>query len=176
VDYKVNGAVKKMFNKDDVFEKLALMKTSYDQFVRVYGKPIRYEQIDVGGPADLFRADYSFGYACFIQVEAAGKAVLYELSVEDGSIKGPRSITVGSNQEKVIAAFRDMGGQARENGERVLYDNGNSSIGIYKLEEDGNYAAHYYFPRDKNDYASLSFYFQRDEVVRMHWLRYVGDQ
>lgn len=176
VEYKVKGAVKKMFNSNDGFDKLVLMKTTYDQFVRTYGKPDKYEQIDIGGPNDLFRADYSFGYACFIQVEAAGKALLYELMVESGSIQGPRKIKIGTSESAVIAAFRDMGGQAMENGERLLYDNGTNSLGAYRLGEDGNFAAHYYYPRDKkNEYVEVAFYFQRDEVVRMHWLRYTGD-
>ncbi len=175
VSYKVKGAVKLMFRKEDVFDKLALMKTTYEQFERAYGKPKKFEQIDIGGPADLFRAEYNFGYASFIQVDASGKKVLYELSVESGNITGPRKISIGDSESKVISAFRDMGGQANERGERTLYNNGMDSIGTYKLGEDGNFAAHYYYPRDKNDYVELSFYFQNDKVVRMYWLRYTGD-
>ncbi len=177
VEYDVKVPVKKSFNADDRFDKLVLMKTTYDQFVRAYGKPLKYEQIDIGSEDEKYRADYDFGYACFLQVEAAGKSVLYELMVESGGIVGPRKITIGSEQDKVIAAFRDMGGQERENGERLLYDNNLNSIGVYRLGEDGNYAAHYYYPRDKkNEFVEVAFYFQRDQVVRMHWVRYIGDK
>ena len=176
VSYKVKGATKKIFNKEDVFDKLALMKTTYEQFERTYGAPRHLEQIESSGQDKLFRADYGFGYACFVQAGDADKKLLYELMVEGGSIKGPRKISIGDSEDKVLGAFRDMGSQANERGERVLYKGETEgNLGTYTLEEDGGFAAHYYYPRDKNDYVELSFYFQNGRVTRMHWLRYVGD-
>jgi tetratricopeptide (TPR) repeat protein len=175
ISYKVKGAVKKMFNKDDAFEGLDLMKTTYDQFVRAYGEPGKYEQVDAGAPQDTYRADYHFGYACFIQVEAGGKAVLYELSTTSAQMAGPRKLQVGDSEEKVLSAFRDYGGPSNDKGERVLYNNNDNSLGTYTLESDGTFAAHYYYPRAKNEYAELSFYFQKGAVARIHWLRYMGE-
>lgn len=173
--YKVKGTVKKMFNQDDGFDKLVIMKTTYEQFVRAYGEPNKYEQIEVESDEKLFRADYGFGYACFVQVDASGKALLYELMVESGKIKGPRSISIGTDEDKVLAAFRDIGSQPNDKGERALYNNDVSSIGVYQLEDNGNFAAHYYYQRAQNDYVELAFYFERGTVARMHWLRYVGE-
>lgn len=172
--YKVKGTVKKMFNKDDGFDKLVLMKTTYDQFVRAYGEPKKYAPIEVETDEKLFRAEYGFGYACFVQVDASGKALLYELMVESGSIKGPRSIGIGTDEDKVLTAFRDIGSPPNDKGERALYNNDISSIGVYQLEDNGNYAAHYYYQRAQNDYVEVAFYFERGTVARMHWLRYVG--
>ena len=174
IEYMVRGAVKKMFNSNDVFDKLSLMRTTYNQFTRAYGKPRSYEKIGNDGSNDLYRAEYPFGYAGFVQVDA-DRAVLYELVVESGNMKGPRNIRIGDPQNKVIEAFQDRGGQAMESGERLLYNNGVNSIGVYKLEADGNYAAHYYHPRDKkNEFVELSFHFRNGQVTRMHWLWYKG--
>jgi len=175
IEYMVRGTVKKMFNSNDVFDKLALMRTTYDQFTRAYGKPKSYERIESDGSNDLYRAEYAFGYAGFVQVDA-NRAVLYELVIESGNIRGPRGIRIGDSESKVIEAFQDRGGQAMENGERLLYNNSLNSIGVYKLGEDGNFAAHYYYPRDKkNEFVELAFTFRRGEVARMHWLWYRGD-
>ena len=96
--------------------------------------------------------------------------------VESGNIKGPRGVQIGTSEDKVIASFQDKAGQALENGERLLYNNNRDSIGLYKLEEDGNFAARYYHPREnrKNEFIELSFYFHQGQVARMHWLWYAG--
>ena len=175
IDYKVNGNVKKSFNKNDVFKNLTLMKTNYDQFVRAHGQPNSYEQVGTDATGTLFRAEYDFGYAGFVQANEDAKALLYELSVRTTKLSAPRSLKVGDSTEKVLAAFRDVGGPANERNERMLYTLDAETMGIYKQEADGSYAAHYYFPRGKNDYVELSFYFEKDAVARIHWLRYIGE-
>ncbi len=171
VTYKVKGATKKIFGKTDVFGKLALMKTTYEQFTRTYGEPKSYTKLDHESDT-LYRADYDFGYACFIETQE--KQLLYELSVESGNIEGPRGITIGTDEEDAIALFRDQGGTASDSGDRVLYKNDDNTLAFYKGDGSGNFGAHYCYRRAVNDYVELAFYFQDGRVSRMHWLRYVG--
>jgi len=176
IEYMVRGATKKMFNSNDVFDKLSLLRTTYDQFTRAYGKPRSYEKIEGEWTSERYRADYPFGYASFVQADN-NRMVLYELMVESGNIRGPRNIRIGDSQDKVITGFNDRGGQAMKNGERLLYNNNLNSIGVYQLTEDGNFAARYYHPRanKKNEFVELSFYFRNGQVSRMHWLWYIGN-
>jgi hypothetical protein len=175
-EYMVKGSVKKMFNSSDVFDNLSLMRTTYDRFTRAYGKPRSYDKVESDWSDGLYRAQYSFGYAGFMTQTDADEAVLYELVVESGNIKGPRGIQIGTSEDKVLSSFQDRGGQVLESGERLLYNNNLDSIGVYKLEEDGSFAARYYHPREKkkNEFIELSFYFRQGKVARMHWLWYAG--
>ncbi len=175
VSYEVKGAVKPMFKKEDVFSGLELMKTTMDQFTKAHGQPDSSEPTDdIGGHAAI-KASYGWGHAVFVETEEGGKPVLCELTTTSTSFTGPRGLKVGDSSEKIIESFRDYGGPTNDKGERVLYNNGLDNLGVYKQEDDGSYAIHYYYPRSKNEYAELSFYLKDGVAKSVSWLRYLGN-
>lgn len=175
IKFQVKGNLKKAFNSNDVVGKFALMKTTYEQFKKSKGDPLSYEAIDPVGGQDCYEARYSFGLARFVET-SEGKQVLYELQITNDELQGPRKLKIGMEMVDALALYRDRARIANSNGERILYDDGESSLGVLTLEESGNLAAHYYYPRGSNDYAELSLYFDSNGVLeRIGWLRYEGD-
>lgn len=176
VGYKIKGNVKKAFNAEDTVGKFSLMKTTYEQFVKAQGEPGSYQPIDSPKEGDLcFEAQYSFGVARFVQQAGDDKQVLYEMEIRTGELTGPRKSTVGMEMVDAIALFRDRARTGNAEGERLLYDDGDDVLGVLTREAGGNFAAHYYYPRGKNDYAELSLYFSADDLLeRIVWLRYEG--
>lgn len=174
VGYKVKGNVKKAFNENDKLGKFSLMQTTYEQFTKTHGEPSSYTAFTSDKGEQCHKAAYSFGHACFVELE--GKQVLYEVEIVSDALSGPRKVKVGMEMIDAMALFRDLARSGNAEGERLLYDDGEDKLGILRLEEDGNLAAHYYYPRAANDYAELSLYFNAREVLeRIVWLRYTGD-
>ena len=94
----------------------------------------------------------------------------------DSSLTGPRQVKVGMEMVDAVAMLRDRAQSGNAEGERLLYNDGDDKLGVLRREEDGNLAAHYYYPRGTNAYAELSLYFNAQEILeRIVWLRYTGD-
>lgn len=115
-----NVPYNKYFNGSDEFQKLRLMKTSYEDFVGIYGEPQGSEPIEddaVGAVCTLAR--YPWGEARFARIDTGN--MLYQIKTSDSGMTGPRGIQVGAQLTDVYAKFRDMGQPPNARGDRGLY-------------------------------------------------------
>ena len=67
-----------------------------------------------------------------------------------------------------------------DDGNRLLYNwnSANVQFGTYRLESDGRYALHYYYPVDDNNtiFVELSYYLDEEgDVERIVWQRYQSE-
>lgn len=179
VTYKIEGNLKKMFNSDDTFKDLKIMSTNYDAFVKKYGAPDNYVAIDGDGTGASYEGTWSWGIARFVEKTEGKKPVLYYLETTTNTMTAPRKTKVGMSGKEVMGQFRDIGSYPKENGERLLYNYSdstvklNTQIGTYRLEEDGNFALHYYYPTKDKAFVELSYYLNANgDVARIVWTRY----
>lgn len=92
---------------------------------------------------------------------------------------GPRSTAVGMRAEEVLSAFRDVGGEANIDGDRVLYTirtMDTNAIGLLTyLQDDPDYdyqIGYWVKVQNTQQFIELSYYVKDGLVVRMDWLRY----
>ena len=185
VTYKVEGNLKNMFGSKDTFKNMELYKTGYKAFTNAWGTPKSYEVLPkeewYAPEMESYEAVYSWGSARFCIKTTGGSPVLYALDTTNSKMTAPRTTRVGMDAEDVLAKFRDLGQAALdEAGNRLLYnrDSGNYQFGTYRLEADGLYAIHYYYPigDDRKIFVELSYYLnEKNEVARIVWQRYLSE-
>lgn len=136
VEYKVSRPFKNFFRAEkDQFSGITLNKTTWDAFISQYGEPEREEPLDsapVKGTAK--RAVYPWGEARFYQSEEG--LVIYHLSSNLGSMKGPRNTAVGMAIKEVTDKFRDMGQLPNDRGDRGIYYDMKEGYARYKVASD----------------------------------------
>ncbi len=186
VTYQVEGNLKRMFNPaNDSFKNLSLFKTSYETFVKNYGQPSDYVELPEDKWYDKgvrsYEAVYGWGYARFCEKGKNGSAVLYLLDTANDRMSGPRGTKVGMRASSVIEKFMDLGHPALDdNGSRLLYnqDSAGKKFGVYRKDDDGNYAIHYYCPADTKEtiFIELAYFLNEDNgtVTHILWERYVA--
>lgn len=184
VTYKVQGNLKRMFSdENDSFKNLSLYKTTYQTFVKAWGKPESYEALPrekwYGDEIESYEARYSWGSARFAVKTAGKEPVLYYLDTSNTKMTAPRSTRVGMSAQDVMDKFRDLGHVALDDdGNRLLYNwnSANVQFGTYRKDADGGYAIHYYDPIDEKQtiFAELTYYLSADmgEVSHILWRRY----
>ncbi|MGN1369487.1 MAG: chitobiase/beta-hexosaminidase C-terminal domain-containing protein [Aristaeellaceae bacterium] len=185
VTYKVEGNLKNMFNSNDTFKNMELYKTGYKTFTKAWGTPESYEVLpteDWYSPdMESYEAVYSWGTARFCIKTTGGSPVLYALDTTSSKMTAPRTTRVGMDADEVLGKFRDLGQAALdEHGNRLLYNynSANTQFGTYRMEADGLYAIHYYYPigDDKEIFVELSYYLDEDgNVARVVWQRYLSE-
>lgn len=185
VTYKVEGNLKNMFGSKDTFKNMELYKTGYKAFTNAWGTPKSYEVLPkeewYAPEMESYEAVYSWGSARFCIKTTGGSPVLYALDTTNSKMTAPRTTRVGMDAEDVLAKFRDLGQAALdEAGNRLLYNlnSGNYQFGTYRLEADGLYAIHYYYPigDDRKIFVELSYYLdEKNEVARIVWQRYLSE-
>lgn len=185
VTYKVEGNLKNMFGSKDTFKNMELYKTGFKAFTNAWGTPKSYEVLPkeewYAPEMESYEAVYSWGTARFCIKTTGGSPVLYALDTTNSKMTAPRTTRVGMDAEDVLAKFRDLGQAALdEAGNRLLYnrDSGNYQFGTYRMEADGLYAIHYYYPigDDRKIFVELSYYLnENNEVARIVWQRYLSE-
>ncbi len=130
-----DGRIKDYFNGDDEFKGLALMKTTYEQFVEKYGEPQRTQEIqDDAIAAVCTQATWQWGEARFAMLDTGN--VLYHLSTTSTDMVGPRGAKVGMTMEEVTDRFRDMGQLPNHRGDRGIYYDIRDGYARYRVESD----------------------------------------
>ncbi|HIS95297.1 MAG TPA: chitobiase/beta-hexosaminidase C-terminal domain-containing protein [Candidatus Ventricola gallistercoris] len=182
VTYEVEGNLKKMFASSDTFKNMELYKTGYNTFTKAWGTPETYELLPeeqwYDPEMESYEAVYSWGTARFVIKTEGGSPVLYALDTTSTEMTAPRSTKVGMEGAEVMDKFRDLGQAALDDdGNRLLYNwnSANVQFGTYRLESDGRYALHYYYPVDDNNtiFVELSYYLDEEgNVERVVWQRY----
>lgn len=185
VTYKVEGNLKNMFGSKDTFKNMELYKTGYKSFTKAWGTPKSYEVLPkeewYAPEMESYEAVYSWGSARFCIKTTGGSPVLYALDTTNSKMTAPRTTRVGMDAEDVLAKFRDLGQAALDDaGNRLLYNlnSGNYQFGTYRMEADGLYAIHYYYPigDDRKIFVELSYYLnENNEVARIVWQRYLSE-
>lgn len=185
VTYKVEGNLKNMFGSKDTFKNMELYKTGFKAFTNAWGTPKSYEVLPkeewYAPEMESYEAVYSWGTARFCIKTTGGSPVLYALDTTNSKMTAPRTTRVGMDAEDVLAKFRDLGQAALdEAGNRLLYNlnSGNYQFGTYRMEADGLYAIHYYYPigDDRKIFVELSYYLnENNEVARIVWQRYLSE-
>ena len=185
VTYKVEGNLKNMFGSKDTFKNMELYKTGYKSFTKAWGTPKSYEVLPkeewYAPEMESYEAVYSWGTARFCIKTTGGSPVLYALDTTNSKMTAPRTTRVGMDAEDVLAKFRDLGQAALDDaGNRLLYNlnSGNYQFGTYRMEADGLYAIHYYYPigDDRKIFVELSYYLnENNEVARIVWQRYLSE-
>lgn len=185
VTYKVEGNLKNMFGSKDTFKNMELYKTGFKAFTNAWGTPKSYEVLPkeewYAPEMESYEAVYSWGTARFCIKTTGGSPVLYALDTTNSKMTAPRTTRIGMDAEDVLAKFRDLGQAALdEAGNRLLYNlnSGNYQFGTYRMEADGLYAIHYYYPigDDKKIFVELSYYLnENNEVARIVWQRYLSE-
>ena len=185
VTYEVEGNLKKMFASSDTFKNMELYKTGYNTFTKAWGTPETYELLPeeqwYDPEMESYEAVYSWGTARFVIKTEGGSPVLYALDTTSTEMTAPRSTKVGMEGAEVMDKFRDLGQAALDDdGNRLLYNwnSANVQFGTYRLESDGRYALHYYYPVDDNNtiFVELSYYLDEEgNVERVVWQRYQSE-
>lgn len=185
VTYKVEGNLKNMFGSKDSFKNMELYKTGFKAFTNAWGTPKSYEVLPkeewYAPEMESYEAVYSWGTARFCIKTTGGSPVLYALDTTNSKMTAPRTTRIGMDAQDVLAKFRDLGQAALdEAGNRLLYNlnSGNYQFGTYRMEADGLYAIHYYYPigDDRKIFVELSYYLnENNEVARIVWQRYLSE-
>lgn len=138
LEYKVNQPFKLFFGrrpKEDEFAGMALMKTTRDAFIAQYGEPQSEKPIEneaVPGPAT--QAIYPWGEARFTQSEDG--VVVYHVSTNLASMKGPRKTSIGMTMKEVTDKFTDKGQPPNDRGDRGIYYDMKEGYANYKIASD----------------------------------------
>lgn len=137
VDYEITKVpkFKLYFNGTDEFQKFTLMKTNYEDFVALYGEPMKFSEVndeDVG--TQSYEAIYPWGEARFTQSDV-GRLVYY-VSTDDEGMIGPRGVKAGMDMVDITALFRDMGQLPNDRGDRGIYFNIDEGSAHYKADSD----------------------------------------
>lgn len=179
IEYECGGRTAYSMNAKDTVGDLALFETTQSEFVALYGQP-QSEQSDGRDALGTYtKLTYAFGYATFLDRGTGGEPVLAELSTRSPDMAGPRSTAVGMRAEEVLSAFRDVGGEANIDGDRVLYTirtMDTNAIGLLTYLQDNpdyDYQIGYWVKvQNTQQFIELSYYVKDGLVVRMDWLRY----
>ena len=185
VTYDVEGNLKYMFREEDTFKNMQLYSTGYKTFTKNWGAPTSYEVLpkDQWYSEDMesYEAVYDWGTARFCIKKAGGSPVLYALDTTNSKMGAPRSTKVGMSGDEVMGKFQDLGQAPLDaQGNRLLYNLNSAGykFGTYRLESDGNYAIHYYYPVGENQevFVELSYYLNKEgDVARIVWQRYESE-
>ena len=171
ITYVCEGKVKNSLLEKDTFDSLELYKTTRAQFESRYGKPVSEQPGGTDASGAYTALYYGFGYALFLDAEDQSQAVLTELTTDDPKMAGPRGVRVGMSLSDALALFRDEGGEADINGNRVLYRLSTGNQAVLNKITDGVYEAHYYTKLD-TDFIELALYSEGDVIVKLEWLRF----
>lgn len=176
IEYVCEGKVKSSMAEKDTVGKLALYGTTQSAFIRDYGEPRETLPDGKDEVGTYTRLVYGFGYAVFVDRDNGKEPVLAELVCKDGTFTAPRSTSVGMSRDDVLSAFRDNGGEADIDGNRVLYSilsgDAGGNIGLLKRLDETHEHIGYYCKASKESYIELSFYLTEGVVTRFEWLRY----
>ncbi|NLC31879.1 MAG: hypothetical protein GX781_01090 [Clostridiales bacterium] len=134
--YTINKVpFKRYFNGEDEFSKFTLMKTTYEDFIKLYGQPISVEEIvDDAVSGSTTAAEFAFGYARFVQTDIG--RLIYFIKTSDPGMSGPRGSKVGMDMTEVTALFRDMGQLPNDRGDRGIYYDIENGRAAYKVASD----------------------------------------
>lgn len=134
--YTINKVpFKRYFNGEDEFSKFTLMKTSYEDFIKMYGEPVSIEVIeDDAVSGSTTAADFAFGQARFVQTDIGN--LLYFVKTTDPGMSGPRGSKAGMDMADVTALFRDMGQLPNDRGDRGIYYDIEFGRAVYKVDSD----------------------------------------
>lgn len=185
VTYDVEGNLKNMFNSNDTFKNMELYKTGYNTFTKAWGSPDSYEVLPkeewYSPDMESYEAVYSWGTARFVIKTTGGNPVLYALDTTNSKMTAPRTTRIGMDGHDVLGKYRDLGQAPLDDvGNRLLYNynSGNYQFGTYRMEANGNFALHYYYPvgEVREIFVELSYYLnEKNEVERIVWQRYLSE-
>ncbi len=120
---------------EDAVNGLTLNITTREEFQNVYGQGDGVEEVYLQGYAEACQKySYPWGYAVMGKIHTGW--VLAELCFTDTTFKAPRSTGIGSSEESIVNAFRDMGQLESPSGNRGLYEYEKGKGKIY-VQEDG---------------------------------------
>ncbi len=173
-EYVCQGNTGTSMLEKDVVDKLTLMKTTRDSFIKTYGEPtyIRPDGTDLLGSYEkLF---YGFGYAVFL-TRGEKDPVLAELYFNDNTFQAPRKTKVGSTLEEVLSAYRDDGGEPSKNGDRVLYKITTGKLGMLEKLADKQYKISYYTKLENGQHIELTYYTKDGTVEHIEWRQYASN-
>lgn len=173
-----DGKFKDYFNGTDEFKGMTMMKTTYEQFVDMFGEPQRVADIeDDAINARSTQATWQWGEARFAMLDTGN--VLYHISTTGSDMTGPRGAKVGMDMPEVTSRFRDMGQLPNHRGDRGIYYDIKDGYARYRVESDDpgtgllNYVATLYDPvADRQNTRLLDFEIEGGKVTRMTF-RYV---
>ena len=135
-EFKVDRPWKPFFrSENDQFTGFALNKTTKDAFLSQYGQPQSEEALEnepVKGATT--KALYPWGEARFYQSEEG--LLLYHVSTNLGSMKGPRNTAVGMAIKEVTDKFMDKGQLPNDRGDRGIYYDLKDGYARYKVASD----------------------------------------
>ncbi len=146
---------------------MALYTTTLNEFRETYGEPKATEEwwvVELNAFGQ--KLSYDWGYAV---VGPKGKqTVLVELFFTDGTFKAPRSTGVGSSENDIVSAFRDMQQITSPSGNRGLYSNSNGTGKIFVVE-DGK-EIRYTTPSADSHTWCMTYSLDKNGVCRsVHW-------
>ena len=94
--------------------------------------------------------------------------MLVELYFTDGTFKAPRSTGVGSSENDIVSAFRDMQQITSPSGNRGLYSNSNGTGKIFVVE--GGKEIRYTTPSADGHTWGMTYALDKNGVCRsVHW-------
>lgn len=176
LEYKCNGSTKASMTVNDGLDNLQLYNTTRSAFESNYGVPLTEHGDGEDVLGEYTKLDYSFGYAIFLDRHNDKEPVLVEISVNSTAFSGPRGTRVGSRMQDVIDEFRDEGGEARPDGDRLLYSLTTGKIGMMDntSEETGEdtHTVSYYEKQENGQYVALIYYVKDSLVERIEWVQY----
>lgn len=134
--YTINKVpFKRYFNGEDDFANTTLIKSSYDDFIKLYGEPLSLKEIeDDAVSGKTTQAEFAFGEARFVRTDKGN--LLYNVKTSDSAMVGPRGSKAGMDMADITALFRDMGQLPNDRGDRGIYYDIDFGYAAYKVASD----------------------------------------
>ncbi len=158
----------KYYRSGDTFDAFALMKTTYDQFVKKYGTAKEEQEIvDPLVRSQCVRLLYSWGEARFYYTETG--ALLYYIDTTNANMTAPRSTKIGMTETSITQKYRDMGQAKNQDGSRSLYyDSGDQCYGKIEIVDDTHQTISYSYVDTENDATvTLQYHMENGQCVRL---------
>ncbi len=144
VGYKINAKpyMMKMYNaEDDTFQSFTINRTQRAAFEKAFGAPKSEENVTYMHQAgEAKRLEYGWGSATFLL--SGNQWLLVRVEMNSAISSGPRGVGIGSTEDEVVAAYKDMGQLPNQDGTRGLYY-ADPDIGKITLLEDGTRVVQY---------------------------------
>lgn len=135
ITYYISGKPIKYFHGKDEFTGFSLVKTSYEDFIRLYGEPQSSEPVsDSSVTGSCVSGRWAWGEARFVTLDTG--QMLYYIDTNDPGMTGPRGTKVGMGLTEVIGRFRDMLQPPNDKGDRGLYYDISAGHGAYRVASD----------------------------------------
>lgn len=167
VEYKVDCPpfMKDKYSENDRFSGFTLFVTKQPDFISRFGKPNKEtNETYMTTKLESKRLDYDWGHASFTLNGSFWLLTCIEL---DSMISaGPRGVAIGSSEEDVVNAYRDMGQPANLDGTRGLYYT-DPNIGMITNSEDGTRMVDYVCTTESGRNWRIQYFIKDGRVFRI---------